>query len=80
MKALVEDARKARSWRTNELNDEFIKIHSEILEELSSATIQSKDNLIFTVSWYYSKVKGRISYLLKGSRSSKFPRKKQKEN
>ena len=45
--ALLENARKARSWGTDEPKDELIEIHPEILEELLSAPIQSKGNLLF---------------------------------
>ena len=44
---LLEDARKARSRGTDEPKGELIEIHPEILEELLSAPIQSKGNLLF---------------------------------
>ena len=47
LKALLEDASKARSWETNEPKDELIEIYPEILEELLSSPIQSKSNLLF---------------------------------
>ena len=45
--ALLEDARKARSWGIDEPKDELVENYPKNLEELLSTPIQSKGNLLF---------------------------------